>query len=311
MGRLANALPLAKALRCGLLSVLLSAAAFGQCSFTLSPGANVYVDANGYIDLSNDPLVIQVTASSQTCAWTVDSSDGFATVASSTGNPGNGSVTYSIPANHTGASQTTTLHIAGKTLTLKQDATVTRFADVLPNGPEHNYFDGINLLAQEGITAGVGTNSLGQPLYGPAQNVTRGEMAVFIIATIFNGTTPKDTFSYSPTPYFTDVPASSSIFKFVQKMRDLGIAAGETATTYGANLPVTREAMAVFITLARLGPETTFTWSATQQFSDVPPTGATAPFFKYVQKLAEMGITAGCTVGDAIRRWRIIARTAP
>ena len=290
-------------LRCGLLSALLSAAAFGQCTYTVTPGPNVYVDANGTIDLAGDPLVVQVTASAQNCSnpWTVTPAAGsFASVASSTGNSGNGSFTLSVPVNSTGAARTTTLSLTGPstpiTITLKQDLTVTKFADVLPNGPERNYFDGINLLAQNGITSGVGTNGSGQPLYGPAQNVTRGQMAVFIIATIFNGTTPvKDTFTYSPTPYFTDVPASSSIFKFVQKMRDLGIAAGETATTYGPNLPITREQMAVFITLARLGPQTTFTWSETQQFSDVPPTGATAPYFKYVQKLAEMGITAGCT----------------
>ena len=160
-------------------------------------------------------------------------------------------------------------------------------------GPEHNFFDGINLLAKFGITSGTSTNP---PLYSPAQNVTRGQMAVFIIATIYNGSS----FSYSPTPYFTDVPPSSPFFKFVQKMRDLDIAVGTTATTYSPNLPITREQMAVFITLARLGPQTTFTWSPTPQFSDVPAlvNGAPNTYFKFVQKLAEMGITAGCTAAS-------------
>ncbi len=277
-----------------LLLIVLTVAAFGQCTFTVSPGPKAFVDANGAVDRAGDPLVIQVTASAQTCAWTADATDGFATVVGTPGGTGNGSVTYSIPVNSTGQPLTTTLNVAGNAIALKQDLTVTKFDDVLPGGPERNFFDGINLLAQYGITSGT---SASPPLYSPAQNVTRGQMAVFIIATIFNGSS---SFTYSPTPYFTDVPPSSPFFKFVQKMRDLNIAAGTTATTYGPNLPITREQMAVFITLARLGPQTTFTWSPTPQFSDVPPLvgGVTNPYFKFVQKLAEMGITAGCTAAS-------------
>jgi RHS repeat-associated protein len=265
-------------------------AAFGQCTFTVSSGGNAYVDANGAIDLAGDPLVIQVTASAQTCAWTADATDGFATVSGASTGTGNGSVTYMIPANPSPTvARTTTLNVAGNAIILKQNATVTTFQDVLPNDPrERFYFDGINFLAQKKIAAGTSTNP---PLYSPAQNVTRGQMAVFIIATIYNG----GSFTYSDTPYFTDVLPSNPFFKFVQKMRDLGIAAGETATTYGPNDPVTRAQMAVFITLARLGPQTVFTYGATQQFGDVPPSN---PFFKFVQKLAEMGITAGCTAAS-------------
>ena len=289
-------------LRCGLLSALLSVAAFGQCTYTLSPGPKVYVDANGVIDLAQDPLVIQVTASAPPCSnpWTVGST-GFATVASSTGNSGNGSVTLSVPAftSTTGSARTTPVTIAGVTLTLQQDLTVTRFADVLPNSPEHNFFDGINLLAQKQITGGVRQKQLGAAVvWSRGECYPWADGDVHNHATIFDSTlTSGGTFTYSPTPYFTDVPASSNQFKYIQKLHDLGIAGGETSNTYRPDLPVTREEMAVFITLARLGPNTTFTWSATQQFADVPPlvNGATNAFFKYVQKLAEMGITGGCT----------------
>jgi RHS repeat-associated protein len=279
-------------LRYGTLPFLLSMAAFGQCTFTVGSGANAYVDARGAVDLAGDPLVIQITASAQTCVWTADATDGFATVTGPTSGTGNGSVTYSIPANPSPTvARTTTLNVGGNAITLKQNATVTTFQDVLPNDPrERFYFDGINFLAQKKIAAGTSTNP---PLYSPAQNVTRGQMAVFIIATIYNGSSG---FTYSTTPYFTDVLPSNPFFKFIQKMRDLGIAAGETATTYGPNDPVTRAQMAVFITLARLGPQTPFTYGATQQFGDVPPSN---PFFKFVQKLAEMGITAGCTAATS------------
>jgi RHS repeat-associated protein len=278
--------------RCWILLSLLSGAAFAQCTFTVSSGGNAYVDSSGAVDLAGDPLVIQVTASAQTCAWTADATDGFATISGANSGTGNGSVTYTIPANPSStAARTTTLNVAGNAITLKQNATLTTFQDVLPNDPrERFYFDGINFLAAKKITGGTSTNP---PLYSPAQNVTRGQMAVFIISTIFNAS--GNNFTYSTTPYFSDVLPSNPFFKFVQKMRDLGIAAGETATTYGPNDPVTRAQMAVFITLARLGPQTAFTYSSTPQFGDVP---ASNPFFKFVQKLAEMGITAGCTAAS-------------
>ena len=69
-----------RALRYGLVACLFSVAAFGQCTFTVNPSGQVYTDSLGYIDLASDPLVIQVTASAQNCAWTADASDGFATV---------------------------------------------------------------------------------------------------------------------------------------------------------------------------------------------------------------------------------------
>jgi RHS repeat-associated protein len=282
------AIPSTHALRCGLFLSFFTVTAFGQCTFTINPGANAYVDANGAVDLAGDSLVIQVTASAQTCSWSADATDGFASVNGANTGTGNGSVTYTIPANPSlTLARTTTLDIAGNAITLKQNATVTTFEDVLPNDPrERFYFDGINFLAQKKIAAGTSSSP---PLYSPTQNVTRGQMAVFIVSTIYNGS---GGFTYSDVPYFTDVLPSDPFFKFIQKMRDLGIAAGETATTYGPNDPVTRAQMAVFITLARLGPQTAFTYGATQQFGDVPPSN---PFFKFVQKLAEMGITAGCT----------------
>jgi hypothetical protein len=49
-----------------------------------------------------------------------------------------------------------------------------------------------------------------------------------------------------PRPIFTDVPPSNPYFKFVQKLRDLGITGGCSATTYCPNDAVNRGEMAVF-----------------------------------------------------------------
>src|SRR5215469_4302394 len=104
-------------LRCGMLAALFTTAAFGACTFTVTPpsqAANaVLVDSLGFLDLAKDPLVIQITASGQTCAWTADASDGFATVSGSNSGTGNGSLTYTVAANTTGVARSTTLNIAG------------------------------------------------------------------------------------------------------------------------------------------------------------------------------------------------------
>jgi hypothetical protein len=58
------------------------------------------------------------------------------------------------------------------------------------------YYAAIIALAQHGITAGCGNNG-----YCPQQNVTRDQMAIFMVRAVFGG----DNFTYSTTPYFTDV----------------------------------------------------------------------------------------------------------
>ena len=175
----------------------------------------------------------------------------FATVSGTPGGTGNGSLTYSIPTNTTNVARTTTLNIAGTAITLTQDATASLFTDVLPNDPVNaGFFDGINLMYTNNISKGTKASPL---TYSPNLNVTRDQMAVFIVRTILGGGPNVDNFDYSPTPYFTDVPPTYQFFKWIQKLRDLGVTAGTTSTTYGPALVVTRDQMAVFIVRARLG----------------------------------------------------------
>ncbi len=286
----------------GLMSLMLSAAAFGQCTFTVTPPSpfpgKVFVDSNGKLDLAGDPLVIAVTASAQTCAWTADPGDGFATVSGTPGGTGNGSLTYSIPTNTTNLARTTTLNIAGIPITLTQDATASLFTDVPPNDPVNSgFFDGINLMYANDISKGTKASPL---TYGPNLTVTRDQMAVFIVRTILGGGPNVDNFNYSATPYFTDVPPTYPFFKWIQKLRDLGITSGTTSTTYGPLLGVTRDQMAVFIVRARLGASTAFNPPVAQQFNDVPPTGLEAFYYPYIQELKEIGITSGTSVNPPL-----------
>jgi beta-propeller repeat-containing protein/S-layer family protein len=157
------------------------------------------------------------------------------------------------------------------------------FSDVPPSNA---FFNFINVMYEAGITGGCATSPL---QYCPNSTTTRGEMAVFIITAMFRG----NSFNYTTTPYFSDVPASNGFFKFIQKMKDLGITAGCGSGNYCPNDPVTRGEMAVFIMVARYGT-ISFTYSSTPYFSDVP---SSSSYFPFVQKMAQLGITGGCSVG--------------
>jgi len=152
------------------------------------------------------------------------------------------------------------------------------FAATFVDVPESHWaYEYIEAIYSHGITRGCSENPL---MYCPDQNVTRGQMAAFIIRAKYG-----ETFSYTTTPYFTDVPSTHTFFKYVQKLRDDGITV--VNGTYGVDTYVSRGQMAAFIIRAKFGEN--FSYTTTPYFSDVPSTNS---FFKYVQKLKDEGITA-------------------
>ena len=134
-----------KAVLRALLFCTFSAAAFAQCVYTLNPAAP-------FIDATAQNVVVQVTASAQTCAWTA-AGNGFATISGATGATGNGSVTYAVTANPTATftDRSVSLGIAGSTILLTQRGTVAAFSDVFPADFD---FNGANVLSHTGVTAG-------------------------------------------------------------------------------------------------------------------------------------------------------------
>jgi hypothetical protein len=145
-------------------------------------------------------------------------------------------------------------------------------------------FDYINTMRLWSITGGCTATS-----YCPGNNVTRGQMAVFVIRAVLG-----DSFTFPAEPYFTDAPSTHPFFKYIQKMRELGITTGCTATTYCPDANVTRGEMAVFLIRGKLRPlhGDNFVFPATAYFTDVP---GTHPFFNFIQKMRELGVTSGCT----------------
>ncbi|MFO0752419.1 MAG: S-layer homology domain-containing protein [Thermodesulfovibrionales bacterium] len=166
------------------------------------------------------------------------------------------------------------------TVTMDADAAVAAhdlvgsampFSDVQPNFWAADY---IEAMYNNSLTAGCGNGN-----YCPENSVTRGEMAAFIIRAKYG-----ENFSYTPTPYFSDVPETNPYFKYVQKLKDDGIT--KVNGTFFVADPVTRSQTAALLARAKYGDS--FTYSATPHFSDVP---ADHPYFSYVQRIKDDGIT--------------------
>ena len=170
------------------------------------------------------------------------------------------------------------------------DAFLTKFDSSLTDNPLFSdvpagyWAEGyITAIYNAGITRGCAQDDPDTPenerRYCPEDSVTRGQMAAFIIRAKYG-----EAFSYTTTPYFTDVPSTHTFFKYVQKLKDDGITV--VSGTYGVDSYVTRGQMAAFIIRAKFGEN--FTYTTTPYFSDVP---STHNFFKYVQKMKDEGIT--------------------
>jgi hypothetical protein len=172
----------------------------------------------------------------------------------------------------------------------KSSSPVAVFGDV-PSG--YWAFTYIDAIYNAGVTVGCGTSN-GVLNYCPSNDVTRGQMAAFIIRALYG-----ESFQYTSAPYFSDVDASNPFFKYVQKMKDQGITAGCGNGNYCPDDNVTREQMAAFLVRGTQvknneAPEG-FTCNGgvncsttAAYFSDVPSTDL---FFPYVQKLKELNIT--------------------
>lgn len=245
------------------------------CTFSLDPPSFTIPQTGGAFSVN--------VGTQAGCVWTPTGAPAFALVPN-TGGTGPGTLNFTVLANNSGAARTAAITVGGQTTRLIQQTTPQNgpFTDVPPN---HPYFDFINLLKSNAITQGCSPTT-----YCPDATTTRGQMAVFIIRSVSGG----DTFTFTATPYFTDVPTGHPYFKYIQKMRDLGITVGCSATTYCPDDPVTRGQMAVFLIRGRLGITSAqnFPFNPAAFFSDVP---TNHPYFSFIQAMRELAITVGCS----------------
>jgi len=198
------------------------------CTYSFSPSNYGYGNQAGSGNIA-------VTPSTGACAWTASTSDSWISVTSGSSGIGNGTVAYSVSPNATGSART------GKISIDNQDIYILQAQGIFADDPNDNFIPYIYAIYTKGITTGCGGGN-----YCPSVVVSRGQMAAFIIRAKYG-----ESFTYTTTPYFSDVPDTHPFFKYVQKMKDTGITA--VTGTYNVDGLVTREQMAAFLSRAFLG----------------------------------------------------------
>ena len=164
---------------------------------------------------------------------------------------------------------------------------VIRFGDVPPS---HFAFSQIETLAAHGITGGCATSP---PRYCPNANVSRGQMAVFILRAMGHGAA-----GHLPAyrGIFADVPSSNPFARYIEHLYDHGITGGcaTRPRRYCPNDSVTRGQMAVFLLRAIGHAASSHLGQYQGTFTDVPSSN---PFARYIEHLYAHGVTGGCSTG--------------
>ena len=192
---------------------------------------------------------IQINANQNGCPWNASTDQpGWLTLSNPNSN-GTGTLDYSVTLNNTGVDRVAHITIGGQQLTVTQDFTSAEFADVppsasllrrgepdVPSGRDHRVRRG----RHEPTTRA----------YCPNDNVTREEMAAFIVRAVTGTTTPA---IYNMVPYFTDVPDDAiRSSRTSRSWMTLGITAGCATGLFCPTDNVPRWEMAIFMVRARL-----------------------------------------------------------
>jgi hypothetical protein len=117
------------------------------------------------------------------------------------------------------------------------DCTTPAFGDVAPGSPFCRW---IEELSRRGVVAGCGGGN-----YCPAAAVTREQMPIFMLRTLDPAINP----AACGLPMFTDVPASSPFCRWIEELARRHVVSGCGGGAYCPASPVTREQMAVFISV--------------------------------------------------------------
>jgi glucose/arabinose dehydrogenase len=159
------------------------------------------------------------------------------------------------------------------------------FSDVPPT---NTYWRFVEAIFEAGITAGCTTGT--PPSFCPDQNVSRAEMAIFLLK-------GRHGEAYVPPPatgtVFADVPSTSFGAAWIEQLFNEGLAAGcaTNPRRYCPTENVRRDEMAVFLLRAKYGPSYTPPPATGTVFADVPASYWAAP---WIEQLFNEGITAGC-----------------
>ena len=162
---------------------------------------------------------------------------------------------------------------------------VSLFADVEPSSPFRQF---IGSLVANGLTVGCGG-----PNYCPLNDVTRQQMAVFLLR-------GKLGLCYTPPPctgtVFDDVPCAGNSFgPWVEALASFNITGGCGGDNFCPTNPVNRQQMAIFLLKAFEGSDYLPPDCTVASFGDVP---CSHPFSGWIYELAARQITGGCGGGN-------------
>ena len=147
----------------------------------------------------------------------------------------------------------------------------------------------IERLYNAGITGGCSTSPL---LYCPETNVSRAQMAVFLLRGIHGS-------AYTPPTatgaMFGDVPSNYWAADWIEQLATEGITTGCGNGNFCPDLVVTRDQMAVFLLRAEHGSTYAPPDASGTMFGDVP-LGYWAD--RWIEQLATEAITGGCGGGN-------------
>ncbi|MCS7025587.1 MAG: SBBP repeat-containing protein [Bryobacteraceae bacterium] len=241
-----------------------------DCVSTVSPTATTYEGTGGAGGVGVTGL----------CNWWAFRTTPWITIVGSPLQQGSGALNYTVAPYSGQEPRMGAIHVASNWIHILQKGSTTTppFQDVPVTDP---FVDFIRIIKNNAVTSGCAPNA-----YCPNENTTRGQMAVFIVRSLL-GT---DNFLFPPQPFFEDVPPSHPQYRWIQKLRELGITTGCNLIQFCPNDPVTRGQMAAFLVRAKFGSN--FTFPTTPYFQDVSPSNL---FFSFIQKLRQVGITTGCT----------------
>jgi hypothetical protein len=150
------------------------------------------------------------------------------------------------------------------------------------------FYSFITKLVSNQITAGCGSGN-----YCPDANVTRQQMAVFLLK-------GKHGLCYVPpacTPgFFDDVPCPSTYAAWIQALATEGITGGCGGNNYCPLNPVRRDQMAVFLLKGEFS--STYTPPACTPPGVFPDVVCPGTFTNWIEELYHEGIAAGCGGGN-------------
>ncbi len=283
----------------------------GNCTYSASPASSAAT-----FGATGGSGMLTLTPSSSACnqEWYATSDSAWLTLGYTCstgicyginvpGGIGSGTITYKVAANTGSTNLTGNINISVLTapfvITEQANSCIScnlTFGDVTAADSFRDY---ISSIACAGITQGCGNGN-----YCPAENVSRAQMAAFIVRAK-EGEPPSD-YCSAGSP-FSDVASTDGFCKYIKRLSELQITTGCGNGNYCPDDYVTREQMAAFLIRALYGQSYTCTGgvagasancsTTTPYFGDVPSVPSDQ-FFPYIQKLYELGITTGCGNGE-------------